>query len=160
MGFQIAIDGPAGAGKSTIAKILAKNLNFEYLDTGAMYRAATIKALRLGIDINDETNYDFILSTSIDFKNGEHLRVICQKCNEMLHTCALCKNGQTCAFDNDPSPIPKQIQKQYRNGPMISVVQEINPERVAITCAKGCFCYDPENGCLRQYNTCGKCESL
>ena len=61
MGFQIAIDGPAGAGKSTIAKILAKNLDFEYLDTGAMYRAATIKALRLGIDINDESQYDFIL---------------------------------------------------------------------------------------------------
>ncbi len=71
MGWQIAIDGPAGAGKSTIAKILAKNLNFEYLDTGAMYRAATIKALRLGIDINDETQYDFILSTNIDFINGE-----------------------------------------------------------------------------------------
>lgn len=71
MGFQIAIDGPAGAGKSTIAKILAKNLDFEYLDTGAMYRAATIKALRLGIDINDESQYDFILSTNIDFRSGE-----------------------------------------------------------------------------------------
>ena len=47
MNWQIAIDGPAGAGKSTIAKILAKKLNFEYLDTGAMYRAATVKALRL-----------------------------------------------------------------------------------------------------------------
>ena len=70
MGFQIAIDGPAGAGKSTIAKILAKNLDFEYLDTGAMYRAATIKALRLGIDINDESQYDFILSTNIDFRSG------------------------------------------------------------------------------------------
>ena len=71
MGWQIAIDGPAAAGKSTIAKIIANNLGFEYLDTGAMYRAATVKALRLGIDLNDESQYDFILSTKIDFINGE-----------------------------------------------------------------------------------------
>ena len=71
MNWQIAIDGPAGAGKSTIAKILAKKLNFEYLDTGAMYRAATVKALRLGIDLNDESKYDFILDTTINFRNGE-----------------------------------------------------------------------------------------
>ena len=71
MNWQIAIDGPAGAGKSTIAKIIAKKLNFEYLDTGAMYRAATVKALRLGIDLNDESKYDFILDTTIDFRNGE-----------------------------------------------------------------------------------------
>ena len=71
MNWQIAIDGPAGAGKSTIAKILAKNLGFEYLDTGAMYRAATVKALRLGIDLDDESKYDFITNTTIDFRNGE-----------------------------------------------------------------------------------------
>lgn len=71
MNWQIAIDGPAAAGKSTIAKILAKNLGFEYLDTGAMYRAATIKALRLGINLDDEKQYDFILTTTIDFINGE-----------------------------------------------------------------------------------------
>lgn len=71
MNWQIAIDGPAAAGKSTIAKILAKNLGFEYLDTGAMYRAATIKALRLGINLDDESQYDFILTTIIDFINGE-----------------------------------------------------------------------------------------
>ncbi|MPM54500.1 Cytidylate kinase [bioreactor metagenome] len=50
----IAIDGPAGAGKSTIAKLLAQRLNILYLDTGAMYRALTWKALLLGISISDE----------------------------------------------------------------------------------------------------------
>lgn len=48
-GIAIAIDGPAGAGKSTVAKIISKNLGILYLDTGAMYRAAALKAIRLGI---------------------------------------------------------------------------------------------------------------
>lgn len=51
----IAIDGPAGAGKSTIAKRLAKELNITYLDTGAMYRAVTLKAMRAGVALTDET---------------------------------------------------------------------------------------------------------
>lgn len=50
----IAIDGPAGAGKSTVAKSLAKRLGFLHIDTGAMYRAVTLAALREGIDLGDE----------------------------------------------------------------------------------------------------------
>lgn len=51
----IAIDGPAGAGKSTIAKALARRLGLEYLDTGAMYRAVTFAALRAGLDLDDQS---------------------------------------------------------------------------------------------------------
>ncbi|MFA5339310.1 MAG: (d)CMP kinase [Candidatus Omnitrophota bacterium] len=50
----IAIDGPAGSGKSTVAKLVAQRLGFLYIDTGAMYRALTIKALRTKADLNDE----------------------------------------------------------------------------------------------------------
>jgi len=50
----ITIDGPAGAGKSTVAKALARKLNFSYLDTGAMYRALTLKALRSNVNLEDE----------------------------------------------------------------------------------------------------------
>ena len=54
MGFQIAIDGPAGAGKSTIARKTAETLQFLYIDTGAMYRAVGLYCLGSGIDLNDE----------------------------------------------------------------------------------------------------------
>ncbi len=53
MGFQIAIDGPAGAGKSTIARAIAAKLNFTYVDTGAMYRAMALFFLRNGIAPDD-----------------------------------------------------------------------------------------------------------
>lgn len=52
--IQIAIDGPAGAGKSTIAKIVAEKLQFTYIDTGAMYRALTYQALKKQVDLADE----------------------------------------------------------------------------------------------------------
>lgn len=51
---NIAIDGPAGAGKSTVAKMAAKELGFLYIDTGAMYRAVTLKALREETDLGDQ----------------------------------------------------------------------------------------------------------
>ena len=54
MGFQIAIDGPAGAGKSTVAKRCAQELQFVYVDTGAMYRAIALYLLRTGTDPEDE----------------------------------------------------------------------------------------------------------
>ena len=54
MAFNIAIDGPAGAGKSTIAKTLAKELGFVYVDTGAMYRAMAYYFLQQGIERDDE----------------------------------------------------------------------------------------------------------
>jgi len=66
----LAIDGPAGAGKSSVAKIIAKRLNYTYIDTGAMYRATTLKALNLGIDINDPNQFDFLDSTEMTFING------------------------------------------------------------------------------------------
>jgi cytidylate kinase len=50
----ITIDGPAGAGKSSTARILAQRLGFEFLDTGAMYRAVALAALRAGLDLRDE----------------------------------------------------------------------------------------------------------
>lgn len=65
--MNIAIDGPAGAGKSTIAKLLAAKLGILYLDTGAMYRAVGLKALNTGVDISDAVAVEKMLAdTKID----------------------------------------------------------------------------------------------
>ena len=53
MSHSIAIDGPAGAGKSTIAKLLAKKMNYIYVDTGAMYRSVTLYAMRHHLFLED-----------------------------------------------------------------------------------------------------------
>ncbi|AHN21284.1 (d)CMP kinase [Lysinibacillus sphaericus] len=62
--IQIAIDGPAGAGKSTIAKIVAESLGFTYIDTGAMYRAVTYKAMQQNIHLDDEAKLAEMLAVS------------------------------------------------------------------------------------------------
>lgn len=51
--FSVAVDGPAGAGKSTIAKMVAKKMNLVYVDTGSMYRAMALSCIRQGIEAND-----------------------------------------------------------------------------------------------------------
>lgn len=60
----ITLDGPAGAGKSTVAKALAKRLGYRYLDTGAMYRALTWKALEEGVALDDEPGLTRLAETS------------------------------------------------------------------------------------------------
>ena len=72
--FQVAIDGPAGAGKSTIAKILAEELGFIYVDTGAMYRAMALSCLRNGIDVEDKeavVEHCKQRKVSLNYENGE-----------------------------------------------------------------------------------------
>lgn len=72
--FNVAIDGPAGAGKSTIAKIVAGDMDFIYVDTGAMYRAMALSCLRNGIDIRDEeavVRQCEGITVSLNYENGE-----------------------------------------------------------------------------------------
>lgn len=70
--ISIAIDGPAAAGKSTVAKIVAEQLSYIYIDTGAMYRALTLKSIRLNADLQDEAAIIEILQdTSINLLPGE-----------------------------------------------------------------------------------------
>ena len=71
--FSIALDGPAGAGKSSIAKILAKRMNAMYLDTGAMYRAVGLYMVRNGVNINDPAaiaNRVYDADIDVRYENG------------------------------------------------------------------------------------------
>lgn len=73
MAYAIAIDGPAGAGKSTVAKRAAKELGFIYVDTGAMYRAMAVYFMEKGIDTGDEKAVDKCLDSInivIEYKDG------------------------------------------------------------------------------------------
>jgi cytidylate kinase len=72
MNDVITIDGPAGSGKSTVSRLLAKKLNYLYLDTGAMYRAVALEAKRRGIDPNDGKKLgDLCRSLCLRFKTDE-----------------------------------------------------------------------------------------
>ncbi|MCZ2492561.1 (d)CMP kinase [Dellaglioa carnosa] len=67
--IQIAIDGPASAGKSTVAKLVAKKLNYVYCDTGAMYRAITFEAMAKKISLDDDNELvNLLKKTTISFK--------------------------------------------------------------------------------------------
>lgn len=65
----VAIDGPAGSGKSTVSRLVAEKLGYLYIDTGAMYRALTFKAMKKNIDLNDET-------ALIDLSSGVDLALL------------------------------------------------------------------------------------
>jgi cytidylate kinase len=73
----IAIDGPAGAGKSTAARLVAQRLGYLYIDTGAMYRAVALRALRAGVDLDDRDAVRRVAEeTRIEFKPGAgHVRI-------------------------------------------------------------------------------------
>ncbi|RLQ92580.1 (d)CMP kinase [Planomicrobium sp. Y74] len=75
--IQIALDGPAAAGKSTIAKIVAEKLGYVYIDTGAMYRAITLKAIREGINLKDGEEAGRLLTdTRIDLQPSEEGQLV------------------------------------------------------------------------------------
>lgn len=101
MGMNIAIDGPAGAGKSTIAKRLAKELDFIYIDTGAMYRAM---------------GYYFAVNMGIDLDNGE---AVAQACPKVEVTIAY-ENGEQQVYVNGENL--SGVIRTERGGEMASKV--------------------------------------
>lgn len=88
--YSIAIDGPAGAGKSTVAKRVAKQLGFIYVDTGAMYRAMALYFLRNHIDAADISSIEKAckeVDVTIEYKNGEQLVILNgENVNGMIRT--------------------------------------------------------------------------
>ncbi|MFT4413116.1 (d)CMP kinase [Fredinandcohnia humi] len=75
--ISIAIDGPAAAGKSTVAKIIAEKLSYIYIDTGAMYRALTYKAIHLDLDLeNEDSLIETLQHTTIDLKPSQRGQLV------------------------------------------------------------------------------------
>ncbi|ASI37001.1 cytidylate kinase [Exiguobacterium sp. N4-1P] len=94
--IQIALDGPAGAGKSTIAKQLAAHLDYVYIDTGAMYRAVTLAALEQGIDLEDGQRLGELM-TSLDIRltpgeNGQRVFIGEREVTESIRSSEVTNN--------------------------------------------------------------------
>ena len=88
-------------------------------------------------------------------------KIICSDCGNRLSTCDNCHNGNICVFETDPSPLPKQIQKQIRQGNMFGQTIIKNPDRIAITCKKNCPCWDTETEiCNKQLRYCANIQEV
>ena len=90
MGFNIAIDGPAGAGKSTIAKKVSGKLSYIYVDTGAMYRAMALYVIQQGTDPKDQEALSrecVHADITITYENGEQVVLLgCKNVNDQIRT--------------------------------------------------------------------------
>ena len=96
MGFNVAIDGPAGAGKSTIAKIVAKEKQFIYVDTGAMYRAMAIHFINKGIAADDSEKISEAVKdadVTIEYVDGAQQVLLNGECNSIFENRGSWKHG-------------------------------------------------------------------
>ena len=98
----------------------------------------------------------YIVMSKIDDNTVSGIEAcICPKCNQNINTCKTCAQMHQCAFETDPSPLPKVVQKQVQQGNMYAVTQVMNPDRIAITCQKDCPCWSSDFCCSKQnYGTC------
>lgn len=120
--IRIAIDGPGGAGKSTIAKAVAKELDIDYIDTGAMYRAVGYKLIRDNVDMNNETELKAMLdSTDIDFVKGSTM-LDGEDISDRIRTQEISKKASECSA---LAPVrAKLVELQKKMGSTKSVIMD------------------------------------
>ena len=82
--------------------------------------------------------------------------IMCANCFNATKTCAMCVHGNSCEFETNPDPTPKQVQQTIRQGNMTLQAIVKNPSRIETFCAGGCPCFNPEFGCLKENGTCEK----
>ena len=91
--------------------------------------------------------------------NNRYLE-LCAQCVKAINTCAGCKNSTRCAFEEDPSPLPKIVTQSFRQGNTVVQTQVRNPERVRLLC-ENCPCWDiNDKACNREFNNCGGYHSI
>lgn len=124
--MKIAIDGPAGAGKSTLAKELSRKLGYIYIDTGAMYRSLTWKALQNSIDLGDaQALFELARNTRIHFRNDSDMqKVICDNLDisEEIRTPQV--SGAVSKVASYPEVRKIMVQQQQEMGHSVSVVMD------------------------------------
>ena len=154
--YNIALDGPAGSGKSTVAKMLARDYNILHLDTGAMYRACGLKALRMGMNPKDRTAMEQLLpdlNIEIEYKDG------------MQHTLldgedvslAIRENAVSMAASDvsaHPSVRSKMVEKQQQIAKQMSCIldgRDIGTVVLPDADVKLFLVANPENRAKRRY---------
>ena len=111
--ITIAIDGPAASGKSTVAKEVAKNLNYIYIDSGAMYRALTLKALRLNIDVKDEMSLVEMTKVSKITLDGTHIYLDDEDVSEAIRSIDVTNNVSAVSSYEGVREEMVNLQKEY-----------------------------------------------
>lgn len=120
--IRIAIDGPGGAGKSTIAKQVARALDIDYIDTGAMYRAVGYKLIRDNVDIYDEDALLAMLeATDIDFSGGKTI-LDGEDISDRIRTQEISRKASECSA---LAPVrAKLVELQKKMGSTKSVIMD------------------------------------
>ena len=122
--YNIAIDGPAGSGKSTVAKLLANDCHILYLDTGAMYRSCALAALRKGVDVEDEVQVCDLMRTlelSVGYSDGvQHTYLSKEDVSALLRTPDVSMAAST--ISRHPSVRLKMVEKQREIASKMSCV--------------------------------------
>ena len=111
--ITIAIDGPAASGKSTVAKEVAKALNYIYIDSGAMYRALTLKALRLNIDVKDEASLVEMTKVSKITLDGVHIYLDDEDVSEAIRSIDVTNNVSAVSSYEGVREEMVNLQKEY-----------------------------------------------
>lgn len=120
--IRIAIDGPGGAGKSTIAKQVARALDIDYIDTGAMYRAVGYKLIRDNVDMYDEDALLAMLeATDIDFSGGKTI-LDGEDISDRIRTQEISRKASECSA---LTPVrAKLVELQKKMGSTKSVIMD------------------------------------
>lgn len=96
------------------------------------------------------------IQTPIIVMNEDTPKILCPDCGNNISGCRTCKERNSCLFETDPSPLPKMVMQQIRQGNMVMQTQTKNPARIDTTCKKGCSCFSQDFGCLKEWGFCEK----